>query len=148
MKKIVYLLIILLLISGCGKKKEIEKKYERETRTMLTCEDNDVTYMFYFENNTKPYYKATYLEQKEFKSKKDAEEYQEEFQNNWNEKYIDQLITIDYKIEDTKSFINITAIPATPEEIYLDFFGNRYNLNLDEINASFNNNCLIKPIKK
>ena len=148
MKKIIYALIIMILVCGCGKKLEKPKKYERQTRTMLTCEENNITYMFYFEDEEKSYYKATYLEKKSFKTEKEAEKYQEEFQNNWNELYLDELMTVDYKIEEKKSFINVSAIPSTPENIYKDFFGDRYNLNMDDINKSFNNNCLIKPIKK
>ena len=149
MKKILLILVVALLLCGCknNNKKEI-KKSNREQRTMLTCEENDITYMFYYDNEDEPYYKATYLEKKKFKTEKEAEEYQEEFLKKWHEKYADELITLDLRINDNTSFINVSAIHDTKEELYKDFFGDRYNLNKNDINKTFNNDCLIKPIKK
>lgn len=149
MKKVLCVLIIMLLVCGCkNNKKDIIKKSNREQRTMLTCSENDVTYMFYYDDEEKPYYKAMYLEKKQFKSEEEANKYQEDFLNVWNEKYADELINLELRINDNISFINVSAIHDTKEELYKDFFGNRYNLNKNDMNKTFNNKCLIKPIKK
>ena len=149
MKKILYILIILLLVTGCGKEKKLKKlESKREEKTMLTCSAGDVTYMFYYSNDKDPYYKADYLEKKVFDSDEEAIEYQEEFFEIWVEKYADELLSLEYRENEKTSFINISAMHDTKEEIYKEFFGDRYNLKMDDMNKTFANNCLIKPIKK
>ena len=150
MKKIIYILIIMLLITGCKKEdKNNKKESNRETRTMLTCTLNDeITYMFYYDKEDEPYYKADYLEKKKFASDEEAEAYQEEFYRIWVEQYADKLLTLEYRVNENTSFINISAFHDTDEDIYNIFFGDRYNLNMNDMNKLFNDECLIKPIKK
>ena len=150
MKKILYILIILLLVTGCKKEEKLKKlEPKREEKIMLTCSLNkEVTYMFYYNNEEEPYYKADYLEKKIFDSDEEAIEYQEEFFNIWVEKYLDELLTLEYRENEKTSFINISAMHDTNEEVYNVFFGDRYNLNMEDMNKTFDNNCLIKPIKK
>ena len=149
MKKISILLILLLIMTGCKNTKSDKKiEVKREERTLLTCEVDDVTYMFYYDKEEEPYYKAVYLETKIFKNEEAAEKYQEKFVSNWKEKYQDTLIEYDMRINENTSFINVSAIHDTDENMYKDFFGDRYNLNMEDMNKTFNNDCLIKPIKK
>ena len=150
MKKILLILIVLIITTGCKKETKLKKlEPNREERIMLTCSlDKEITYMFYFEEEDKPYYKAVYLEKKIFNSDEEAEEYQEAFLNIWFERYADHLITLEYRVNENTSFINVTASRDTEEELYKDFFGDRYNLDMDDMNKIFDNECLIKTIKK
>ena len=149
MKKSVYLLLIIILLCGCQKKEEEKpKKEKQEVGTMLTCSVDNITYGFYYNTDEEYYYKATYLAKYKYDNEKEALDKLDKIQKEWYENYGDSLVEIDFKVNDNTTFVTITAFHDTDQNLYETFFGDRYNLNIDDINKSFNNDCLIKPIKK
>ena len=149
MKKIIYIFLILLLLCGCNKKvnKKIEKE-KKEVGTMLTCEEKNITYTYYYNKDEDTYYKATYLAKYKYDNEDDALLKLDELKKEWYDNFADKIMDVDFKVNDNTAFISITAFRDTDAYDYKYYFGDRYNISIDEVNKSFNDKCLIKPIKK
>jgi len=151
MKKIIMLLLIIILV-GCGNKKELKENIDdfkdEYNKTLLTCKEDDKTYYYYFENDKDYYYKAMMTTHYDFNSDREAKEYEEKLHNEWIEKYEESNMDIELRVNEKKTFISISAFNYSDKESYIHYFGDRYNLSKEEINKTFNNECLIKSIKK
>ena len=154
MKKIVTLLLILMLV-GCGTKK-VDKKDDIDdqsnkdeyNKTLLTCQEDDKLFYYYFENDKNYYYKATMTTHYDFKNDDDANDYEKKLHDEWQSKYEDSLTDIELRVNEGKTYISISAFNYSDKDAYVHYFGDRYNLSKEEINKTFNNECLIKSIKK
>lgn len=145
MKKVFILILILLILTGCKNKQE---KENIKQNILLTCDETNATYYFYYENETDSYYKAVYTINYQFKTEKEANDYEQILLDNWKNKYSESIMEIETAVFDTTTYVTITAFKYTDESKYKDYFKDRYNLNMNDMNKSFNNKCLIKPIKK
>ena len=144
MKKVLILFVFIFLLTACTNKK-VQKK-EIGTKKMLTCYEENVTYYYYFENDVDNYYMAKYLMEYEFKTNKEAVDYYNILYNEWEKKYTNSNMILDLKIEENVLKVSVMAYNDTDLDSYKNFFKDRYNLNLQDINKTFNDKCLIKPI--
>lgn len=144
MKKLLILFICLFLLTACTNKKE-EKEIVSEKK-MLTCTDRHITYYYYFNNDTDSYYMAKYLMEYEFKTEREARDLYNIKANEWDNNYQNSNMEMDLKIDGSVLTVTITSYEDSNYENYKEFFGDRYNLNLKELNSTFNDKCLIKPI--
>lgn len=152
-KKIIILLV--LILAGCGTK-SVEKnknnnrmdRKDEYNKTLLTCQENDKLFYYYFENDKNYYYKATMTTHYNFKNDEEAKDYEKKLHDEWQSKYEDSLTDIELRVNEGKTYISISAFNYSDKEAYVHYFGDRYNLSKEEINKTFNNECLIKSIKK
>lgn len=154
MKKVGLLLLIIILV-GCGNKdnkakdnKENNNYKDEYNKTLLTCQEDDKLFYYYFENDKNYYYKAMMTTNYKFSNDTEAKEYEEKLHNEWIEKYEDSDMDIELRVNEGKTFISISAFNYSDKDAYVHYFGDRYNLSKEEINKTFNNDCLIKSIKK
>lgn len=144
MKKFLILVVFIFLLTACTNKKEEKKK--ESLKNMLTCYEENVTYYYYFNNRTDNYYMAKYLMEYEFKTNKEAKDYYDILFNEWEKDYTNSNMVLDLKLDENILKVSITAYSDADLESYKMFFKERYNLNMNGINKTFNDKCLIKPI--
>ena len=147
--------LLVLMLVGCGTQKKQKEENAKEqinndeyTKTLLTCQEDDKLFYFYFENDKDYYYKAMMTTHYDFANDEEAKAYEEELHDEWQNKYEDSLTDIELRVNEGKTYISISAFNYSDKAAYIHYFGDRYNLSKEKINESFNNNCLIKPIKK
>lgn len=152
MKKTIIMLLILILV-GCGVKEEKSNNIESTSKdeynkTLLTCHDDKKTFYYYFENDKDYYYKATMTTHYDFKTEDEAKNYEKKLHDYWQNNFEDSLTDIELRVNENKTFISVSAFNYSDKDAYLYYFGDRYNMSKEEINKSFNKECLIKSIKK
>lgn len=154
MKKIVAIFLVLMLV-GCGNKVDEKKdnsskqsNKDEYNKTMLTCQEDDKIFYYYFENDKDYYYKAMMTTHYDFDTDEDAKNYEKKLHDEWQSSYEDSMTDIELRVNEGKAYISISAFNYSDKEAYTHYFGDRYNLSKEEINKSFNNECLIKSIKK